>query len=130
MTLFIDQCSCKCHFPGITVKHIVACCCIHGNKPGRCPQCDPKEKTVCDRKIRPFVAVPTASAVELECEVLTEPHDHHSATLKDYAYPGSKTIISWLETDRRNFTGGFRQCRKQTFGQCCLPQGHRGECAV
>lgn len=55
----------------------------------------------------------------------------HSGVVKDYAYPGSRTTITWYEHDRRNFRGGFARCGEPTptgltMGACILPVGHRG----
>ncbi len=36
----------------------------------------------------------------------------------------SKTIIHWVESDRRNFRGELRHCRGQDG--CVLPDQHRG----
>lgn len=73
----------------------------------------------CDAKIRPFPG-PT----ELQCEH-NDPHPEmvpHEATLRDYAYPGSETVVSWYENDRRTFRGDWAPCS----GTCILPAGHRG----
>lgn len=51
----------------------------------------------------------------------------------DYAYEGSVTIIDWFESDRRNFHGewiGGCLGTGVVYTICCLPVGHRGECAV
>jgi hypothetical protein len=85
----------------------------------------------CDAKIRPF-----PDATELQCEVLhtVQPVDDaatHRATLRNYAYPGSMTGISWRENDRRTFRGQWAPCanRNKHVINCVLPAGHRGGCA-
>lgn len=75
----------------------------------------------CDAKIRPL-----PNDTEIGCEKTGE-HSEHQGTLRDYAFPGSATMVSWLENDRRTFRGEWSQCRK-TFG-CVLPTGHQGMCA-
>ena len=75
----------------------------------------------CGARIRPMVPI---SSIELRCE---RPDTHvestHSSTLRDYAYPGSATVVSWLDHDRRNFTGEWIECPVQP---CTLPANHRG----
>ena len=85
----------------------------------------------CKAKIRPF-----PHALELQCEGDTVDDDHlgekhmadpkHTAVLRDYAHPGSKTSISWFEKDRRTFYGEFAPCTR-TPG-CTLPHIHTGGC--
>ena len=71
----------------------------------------------CDAKIRPFTDL-----TELACEVeLDGPHTH-SSTLRDYAYPGSASVITWFEDDRRNYHGEW----PGACFNCTLPVGHRG----
>jgi hypothetical protein len=78
----------------------------------------------CDARIRPF---PAGNDTELICEVEhDEEHTSHSSVLKDYAYPGASTRISWLENDRRNFHGEWPG---KCIG-CVLPLSHRGFCAT
>lgn len=76
----------------------------------------------CLAKIRPF-----PNDYELSCERLG-PHTTHKGTVRDYAYPGSETIIDWEEDDRRTFYGTWYPCTK-TAG-CILPVNHRGGCAL
>jgi hypothetical protein len=75
----------------------------------------------CQVKIRPF-----PDGTELVCE-LADSHDMHEATLRDYAYPGSRTRITWLHDDRRCVTGEWVEC---AHGNCVLPNGHPGRCAA
>lgn len=80
----------------------------------------------CDAKIRPF-----PNDTELECESLCDSSQHegfHEAMLRDYAYSGSATKISWEESDRRTFRGEWRPC-SITVG-CVLPGGHPRACAL
>jgi hypothetical protein len=61
---------------------------------------------------------------ELKCEK-SHAHYEHQAVLRDYAYPGSNTVVIWMESDRRNFRGEWAPCPSN----CTLPAGHRGSCA-
>lgn len=93
----------------------------------------------CTARIRPFLD-DTEVACELDDD---EEHDAHTATLRDYAYPGSSTALVWHENDRRNFHDHWPgRCAHietiettapgatvETFrpgGQCTLPDGHPG----
>ena len=78
----------------------------------------------CDARLRPF-----PNDTEIRCEKSGESeHYEHSGMLSDYAYPGSKTWISWFEDDRRCFRGEWPgPC--DTEG-CVLPSGHRGNHAM
>ena len=71
----------------------------------------------CDAKIRPFPGF-----VEIDCEH----HDGHPAmhrgVLRDYAYPGSMTVVEWDERDRRTFHGEW----PGDCPGCVLPVGHHG----
>lgn len=78
--------------------------------------------TDCPAKIRPMTA-----QVEINCERKAHSDLQHRGTLRDFAYPGSATTITWMDTDRRNFTGEFIECPQ--LG-CVLPWGHRGEHAL
>lgn len=71
----------------------------------------------CDAKIRPF-----PNDTEMQCERDDHSDEWHSADLRDYAYPGSVTKISWAEYDRRTFRGAWTPCPHS----CSLPAGHRG----
>lgn len=81
-----------------------------------------RETPGCDAKIRPF-STPT----DVLCEKPSEPHDEHQAVLRDYAYPGSETVLTWQESDRRTFRGLYIPCDDE--GLCVLPRNHRGSCA-
>lgn len=75
----------------------------------------------CDARIRPF-----PNDTEVWCD-LVRAHDMHKGTLLDYAYEGSKTILSWAEGDRRTFHGGWPgPC--SPVGLCSLPLGHSPGC--
>lgn len=75
----------------------------------------------CDAKIRPF-----PNPTELTCEkVDPHPHDEHFAVLRDYAYPGSETVMRWQESDRRTFRGEWQACEPLSRW-CILPRGHAG----
>lgn len=74
--------------------------------------------TSCSAKIRPF-----PSATEVTC---LEDDGHsgiHAGVLSDYAFPGSQTVIQWLDADRRTFRGQWTPCDQS---DCVLPAGHRG----
>ena len=73
----------------------------------------------CDAHCRPF---PTNKA--LDCESTELNHITHRATLKDYAYPGSSTEITWSENDRRNYHGNYPGDCSEPL--CTLPLGHKG----
>lgn len=75
----------------------------------------------CDAKIRPF-----PNDTELQCDGELDTHLNHEATLRDYAFPGSVTTISWFDLDRRTFRGDWAPC-SATAG-CVLPHGHHGRC--
>lgn len=80
------------------------------------------ETETCDAKIRPF-----QGTTEISCEVEGD-HNRHKGTLRDYAYPGSETVITWLESDRRTYHGKWPgDCL--TWG-CTLPARHKGRCEV
>lgn len=79
--------------------------------------------SACPARIAPMRPV---NDTIIDCE-RTDEHTTHSGTLRDYAYPGSATTISWQDGDRRNFTGDLIDCFA-TPG-CILPAGHRGQCA-
>jgi len=77
----------------------------------------------CDAHIRPM-----PNDTEISCDVDGE-HTHHKGTLRDYAYPGSATVIGWFEDDRRTFHGEWPG-RCVTNDGCVLPLGHRGSHAT
>lgn len=79
----------------------------------------------CTARIIPFRGNPT-----IDCELDHNAHDmpggrdvQHEGALRDYAYPGSVTKISWMESDRRTFRGEFIPC---DWPSCILPIHHRG----
>lgn len=89
--------------------------------------------TTCDARIRPFAHI--NPDVEVACD-RPEPagHTQHAGTLRDYAYPGSATRITWLDDDRRSYVGSWPgPCgrpteRGQLSGPCTLPAGHPRKC--
>jgi hypothetical protein len=87
--------------------------------------------TGCQFRIRPF---PNPTQVECEKPEHLPDDPEHEATLRDYAYPGSQTKLTWMSGDRREFTGNFPgYCTNlgSTGGRqnCRLPAGHPGRCA-
>lgn len=80
----------------------------------------------CTARIRPFIPV---NDTELRCENLPGHIGGHAATLRDYAYPGSTTVLSWQDTDRRTFHGHWPGACTSLDG-CTLPTGHHGNCAA
>lgn len=63
----------------------------------------------------------------IDCEEDDAWHEGpHAGVLVDYAYPGSRTTVSWWDTDRRTFTGEWVEC---PVVSCTLPANHRGRCA-
>ena len=73
----------------------------------------------CDAKVRPL-----PDATELTCENAPHgPETNHRGVLRNYAYHGSRTEITWLESDRRNFRGDWLECPERG---CVLPAGHHG----
>lgn len=76
----------------------------------------------CNAKIRPFRPM---NEIELACDLGESHSRHHGATLRDYAYPGSETRITWADTDRRNFRGLFVPCGDND-APCILPWKHGG----
>jgi hypothetical protein len=74
---------------------------------------------LCQARIRPF-----PGDTEVACSRSARHDGMHLGTVRDYAYPGSATDISWDPADRRNFTGPWRPCPQ--IG-CVLPVLHRGE---
>jgi hypothetical protein len=80
----------------------------------------------CTARIRPLT-----DDTEIQCEVSTvDAHGSHAGVLRDYAYPGSATVISWREDDRRIFRGEWTPCPVRSAGVapvCILPAEHHGE---
>jgi hypothetical protein len=79
--------------------------------------------TDCDAKIRPMT-----DDTEVVCEKGSDPHTTHDGQLRDYAYPGSVTKLSWQDDDRRTFRGDWAPCTDSPG--CILPARHRGRHAV
>ena len=77
----------------------------------------------CDARIRPFMG-----DTEIACG-RKGTHDQHQGAIRDYAYPGSKTEVSWYEGDRRNYHGDWPG-RCTTTAACVLPNEHPGRCAT
>lgn len=77
------------------------------------------EAEACTARIRPL-----PNDTELRCGRPNPPHDRHEAVLADYAWPGSRTVIVWAESDRRNFHGEWSPC-PWPYG-CVLPATHGG----
>lgn len=76
----------------------------------------------CDAKVRPFT-----DQTELTCENGSHGLEtNHRAVLRDYAWPGSRTEITWLEGDRRNYHGKWPGPCGDNDAPCTLPAGHRG----
>lgn len=82
----------------------------------------------CDARIRPF-----PNSTEISCDGRCVRPDasglRHGGALLDYAYPGSRTDITWAEDDRRTFHGAWPGACSAADG-CTLPAGHRGRCAL
>jgi hypothetical protein len=72
----------------------------------------------CAARIRPFT-----DDTEIACETAGV-HDDHEGVVRDFAYPGSKTLLKWADTDRRCFRGEWIECPQRG---CVLPAGHRGD---
>jgi hypothetical protein len=73
----------------------------------------------CDAKIRPF-----PGTYELVCELDEHgPDELHVGVVRDYAYPGSETVIRWDDGDRRTYRGDWPGA---CGPGCMLPSGHHG----
>lgn len=70
----------------------------------------------CEAKIRPM-----PNDTEIECGLEPGHTDAHSGVLRDYAFPGSATTVTWYDDDRRNFRGEWMECPERG---CILPAGH------
>lgn len=78
----------------------------------------------CDAKIRPF---PNDSVVVCELNDHADNHGAHRGVLRDYAYPGSETFITWFEDDRRTYHGEWPgACTSCGAHEARLPRGHAG----
>lgn len=76
----------------------------------------------CKARIRPF-----PDDREVACIEQAGVHNHRGE-LRDMAYSGSVTEISWQDSDRRTFYGEWPgECR--AMDGCVLPLGHHGRCA-
>jgi hypothetical protein len=77
----------------------------------------------CTARIRPFRPI---NNTEIHCEIDAGlSHSEHRGTLRDYAFPGSATELTWWNDDRRTFHGEWPgHC---LHDECILPAGHRGE---
>lgn len=75
----------------------------------------------CTARIRPFVPVNDG---DLRCERAAGHASSHASTLRDYAHPGSATVINWQEADRRTFHDDWPGAC--TDDGCILPDGHHG----
>lgn len=76
----------------------------------------------CDAAMRPFRPV---NDTEVHCDSPMPCATTHRGTLRDYAYPGSATVIEWIENDRRTFHGDWPGgCIDDA--SCILPLGHEG----
>lgn len=73
----------------------------------------------CPWKIRPF-----PNDTEITCERPEGHEGRHEGVIRDYAFPGSVTSLTWDHSDRRNFVGSWFDCRGPG---CVLPSGHRGD---
>lgn len=62
--------------------------------------------------------------IELRCE-LERPHRDHQSVLRDYAIPGSVTLMTWHDQDRRCFYGDWPGACEEVE-DCVLPKGHQG----
>lgn len=79
----------------------------------------PEDAWRCPARIRPTEAIGVIACLE--------PDGHgpqHQGVIADFAYPGSRTRLTWLDSDRRNFTGDWIKC---PHGSCLLPANHRGD---
>jgi hypothetical protein len=78
----------------------------------------------CDTKIRPF-----PNDTEISCDLEPGHDGSHHGVIRDYAYPGSATEMSWENSDRRTYHGDWPG-RCEHYAGCVLPSGHRGAHAV
>jgi hypothetical protein len=78
----------------------------------------------CDAYMRPF-----PNPTEIRC-TREQGHsdDLHKGEVRDYAYPGSKTVMTWADSDRRTYHGEWPgPCDS---AGCILPLGHHGRHAT
>jgi hypothetical protein len=94
----------------------------------------------CTWSIRPFPGETQVSCEKQEhvwqaaSEEVIAGTAEHRTVLRDYAWPGSATEITWLAGDRREFSGewpGYCTRLGSHGGRqiCTLPAEHRGSCA-
>ncbi len=76
----------------------------------------------CRARIRPF-----PDDTELLCEVPMGHDGGHHYVLRDRAGPGSATVITWYDDDRRTFYGDWLSCPDPG---CVLPLYHHGDHAT
>lgn len=77
----------------------------------------------CPWSMRPF---PNETQIDCEKPEHLPVDGQHSATLRDYAHPGSTTVITWFAGDRREFTGVWPGYCGDNDAPCTLPRGHAG----
>lgn len=74
----------------------------------------------CEARFRPMRPV---NDIEVVCMELSDRHHWHSGAIRDYAYQGSVTVMSWADDDRRSFDGAW----PGDCPNCILPLGHHGD---
>lgn len=75
----------------------------------------------CDRELHIPADIPP--------EVMEADEAQHHAVILDYAFEGSRSELTWLAGDRREFTGTWPgPCTGKVPG-CILHRGHHGRCA-
>ncbi|MDE2096432.1 MAG: hypothetical protein KGL39_04240 [Patescibacteria group bacterium] len=79
----------------------------------------------CDAKIAPF----NDKSKVIRCEDDMHHGGYHGGAIRGMAGPGTASVVSWAETDRRNFRGDFVMCMKGD-GLCVLPARHEGRCEL
>lgn len=80
----------------------------------------------CDARIRLMRPI---SDIEVVCTETTY-HTTHKGTIESYAYPGSQTLVTWFDDDRRCFHGEWPgDCQggpDDAPALCILPLNHHG----
>jgi hypothetical protein len=61
--------------------------------------------------------------------VTCEGQPQHHAVIRDYAFKGSETVMTWEAGDRREFTGEHPGLCTGKVPGCTLHTGHHGRCA-
>jgi hypothetical protein len=70
----------------------------------------------CQFRIRPFPGFQI-----IGCDLFEHPDTvMHQGAIRDYAYPGSVTLLNWMHDDRRPCSGEFIECPARG---CILPAG-------